>query len=127
MSTNNDSFIINPSLKIDHVHLRVSDMQKSIKFYQSILGFRVLKNISCNDTVFLTSASITDNGNESSQPLVVLTQIDSNSNMPNHSNTKRRKAGLYHFAILLPNKKSLASFLHHMQKKSRSQILRRYG
>ena len=40
---NNNSFAINPSLKIDHVHLRVSNLKESVNFYQSILGFRVLK------------------------------------------------------------------------------------
>ena len=40
---NNPSFAINPSLKIDHVHLRVSNLKESVNFYQSILGFRNFK------------------------------------------------------------------------------------
>ena len=36
-NNNNPSFAINPSLKIDHVHLRVSNLKESVNFYQSIL------------------------------------------------------------------------------------------
>jgi catechol 2,3-dioxygenase len=42
-NNNSPSFAINPSLKIDHVHLRVSNLKESVNFYQSILGFRNLK------------------------------------------------------------------------------------
>jgi len=34
---NNNSFAINTSLKIDHVHLRDSNLKESVNFYQSIL------------------------------------------------------------------------------------------
>ena len=65
MSTNNDnnSFTINPSLKIDHVHLRVTDLQESAKFYQSILGFRVFKEDSATKTAFLATSPV-DNPDE---------------------------------------------------------------
>ena len=33
---NNNSFAINTSLKIDYVHLRVSNLKESVNFYQSI-------------------------------------------------------------------------------------------
>lgn len=36
----NDSFKIGSSLKIDHVHLGVSNLKESVKFYQSVLGLR---------------------------------------------------------------------------------------
>ena len=39
----NNSFAINPSLKIDHVHLKAYDLRKSIAFYQDIFGFKVLE------------------------------------------------------------------------------------
>ncbi|MGN6822568.1 MAG: VOC family protein, partial [Candidatus Nitrosocosmicus sp.] len=81
---NNSSFIINPSLKIDHVHLKVSNLKDSINFYQSILGFRVLKDKSTSNTAFLADSSsssvATDNINttfssenkEKVSPLLVL-------------------------------------------------------
>jgi 4-hydroxyphenylpyruvate dioxygenase-like putative hemolysin len=42
MTLNNNSFTINPLSKIDHVHLRVSNLQESVNFYQLILGFKLL-------------------------------------------------------------------------------------
>ena len=51
-NNNNPSFAINPSLKIDHVHLRVSNLKESDNFYQSILGFRNLKERSNTKTSF---------------------------------------------------------------------------
>jgi catechol-2,3-dioxygenase len=43
MNSPNGSFITSPLLRIDHVHLRVSNLIKSVEFYQSILGFKVLE------------------------------------------------------------------------------------
>jgi catechol-2,3-dioxygenase len=43
MNSPNGSFIASPLLRIDHVHLRVSNLKKSVDFYQSILGFKVLE------------------------------------------------------------------------------------
>ena len=40
--TNRD-FIISPGAKIGYVSLNVSDIQKSLEFYQSILGFRPIQ------------------------------------------------------------------------------------
>ncbi len=39
----NASFVAAYLLKIDHVYLRVSNLKKSIDFYQAILGFKVLE------------------------------------------------------------------------------------
>ena len=47
--------------------------------------------------------------------LLVLTQIDNDNAILNHKIVKR-ESGLYHFAILLPERKDLAAFLRHMQK-----------
>ena len=46
--------------------------------------------------------------------LLVLDQVDGDKNAYS-TNKGRREAGLYHFAILLPERKYLASFLHHIQ------------
>jgi catechol-2,3-dioxygenase len=39
----NRDFIIGPGAKIGYVSLNVSDIQKSLEFYQSILGFRPIQ------------------------------------------------------------------------------------
>ena len=100
--------MINPKLKIDHVHLKVSDIKKSLQFYQSILGFKIVKQES--KTVFLSSSGNRD----STMCLVVLSELKDNSvSIIQH---KARVAGLYHFAILLPKRRYLKYFLKHIQE-----------
>ncbi len=115
----NDSFTINPALKIDHVNLKVSNLKESVNFYQSILGFRVLKGESTTNTAFLASdadTNITFRERKKVSPLLVLTEIDKNGNNDVKHKSIKREAGLYHFAILLQDRKFLAAFLRHMQK-----------
>ncbi len=107
-------FIANPALKIDHVHLKVSNLQNSIDFYQSILGFRVLENSSGDNISYL---GLYEPGQDELSTLLVLSQIDNGSDSEASNPSKiKREAGLYHFAILLPERKFLASFLQHIQK-----------
>jgi catechol 2,3-dioxygenase len=112
MTLSNGSFIISPLSKIDHVHLRVSNLKESVHFYQSILGFEVLGKKPRDKTAFLTST--TDNGEKiRPSPLLALTEVDNNSRISS-SNKLKKEAGLYHFAILLPERRFLAMFLRHM-------------
>jgi catechol 2,3-dioxygenase len=59
-------------------------------------------------------------------PLLALTEINNYEYNNNTSDKKikikiKKEAGLYHFAILLPERKYLASFLLHMQDSLDSQ------
>ena len=105
-------FVANPSLKIDYVHLKVSDLQTSIDFYQSILGFTVLEDKSNGDDVCMGPQQSNDGG--VFHPILVLNQIEKSKNKSSIDRV-RREAGLYHFAILLPERKYLASFLNHIR------------
>lgn len=107
----NDSFIINPSIKIDHVHLRVSNLKKSINFYQSMLGFKVLEQRS-NQKIALLSSATRDKDEFS--PLLVLTEVKDKYNLSSFRGIKK-ESGLFHFAILLPEYKHLSAFLRHIQ------------
>ncbi len=114
-----NEFVANPSLKIDHVHLKVSNLKGSVDFYQSILGFSVLDYKSNGDIVYMGPSK--SKGGET-QPLLVLNQIKSgrNGHDPDGvgmimSGRRRKEAGLYHFAILLPGRKYLGSFLNHIR------------
>ncbi|MBA3750782.1 MAG: VOC family protein [Nitrosopumilus sp.] len=90
-------------LKIDRVHLRVSNLQQSVNFYQSILRFRVLEKECNNKTVLLSPAANAANAVEDkSLPLLVLNEIKDKHDISNYSGIKK-EAGLYHFAILLPD------------------------
>jgi len=106
-----DDYIASPSLKVDHVHIKVSDLQDSIDFYQSILGFSLLRVKSNGNTAHLGTGSI--EGKLST--LLVLEQIDQKGNVSSTSK-ERREAGLFHFAILLPERKFLSSFLRHIKE-----------
>ncbi len=117
---NGDSFIVDSSLKIGHVHLKVSNLEKSIKFYQSALGFKVTGQESSTMTVFLASNTIEATEENLFSPLLAITQVNDTGNISNHKGVKKA-AGLYHFAILLPERRFLASFLRHLQKNIDSQ------
>src|SRR5919204_3071833 len=88
------TFRVHPSMRIGYVSLNVSDIQRSLEFYQSILGFRKVGEPS-TDRVLLSSNGMSSS---SSPPylleLVQVDQAESNSVTP-------RRAGLYHFAILV--------------------------
>ena len=100
--------VIASNLKIDHVHLKVSNLERSLQFYSSILGLKIIRQES--KTAFLSSSI----NHDSSKYLVALTELKDNAvSMFRH---KPRVSGLYHFAILLPERRYLAYFLKHIQK-----------
>lgn len=47
---NPDEFIASSSLKVDHVPLKVSDLQESVDFCHSILGFSVLRRFTVSSS-----------------------------------------------------------------------------
>jgi catechol 2,3-dioxygenase len=105
------TFCVHPSMRIGYVSLNVSDIQRSLEFYESILGFRVLGRLS-NDKALLSTA-----GNPSSH-LVELLQI---KDKESRRSAAVKSAGLYHFAILLPERKYLADMLQNLSDK-RDQV-----
>ncbi len=86
-------------MRIGYVSLNVSDLQRSVEFYQSILGFKAAEN--SNEKAVLAAGG---------GPLVELVKAKSSA-----ENVKR--AGLYHFAILLPERKFLADMLENLDEK----------
>jgi catechol 2,3-dioxygenase len=116
MDSQNGSFIASPLSRIDHVHLRVSNLNKSLGFYQSILGFKVLEKKHDGNTALLSA----DSGENEPLPLLALTETNndkhsSDSSYEDKNKRIKKEAGIYHFAILLPERKYLSSFLRHMQ------------
>ena len=114
-----DPFVINSSMNINHVHLNVTDLSKSLDFYKSILGLRILKEDAQTSTISLAPDPSYEEKMETlnhRSALIVLTQIKDSSD-PKHLDKLRKKAGLYHFAILLPEREYLAAFLRNINDK----------
>lgn len=82
---------------IAQVHLRVSNLQSSLDYYQRSLGFQIHK--------IGTHTAQLGAGKDN---LLVLTEIPEAVRAPRHT-------GLYHFAILLPSRLELAKTLQHLK------------
>ena len=83
---------------INQVTLKVRNLDKALDFYQKILGFRVYKQTS--DCVQLSAGE--------AEPLMVL------DNSEEVEPLSESTTGLYHFALLLPEKADLADFTKHL-------------
>src|SRR5215213_2118655 len=114
--TNQQQYKIDPAMKIGHVSLNVSNLGQSLDFYESGLGFKRIGRS-------LSGKALLSVGNNDSSYLVELLQVKTDANSDNLSriNSSIRRAGLYHFAILLPERKVLANILQNLSNK-RDQI-----
>jgi catechol 2,3-dioxygenase len=93
-----DTNTLHPDTVIGHVHLKVSDLARSIKFYKEILGFEVTTQFG-NSAAFLSTGGYHHH-------IGLNTWESKGAAAPPAKST-----GLYHFAILLPNRKELARTL----------------
>jgi catechol 2,3-dioxygenase len=82
---------------LGRVRLQVADLARSLLFYETVLGMRVI-----NRTAY--SASLGPHGEN--REIVRLHQLSSARPVP-----RRGLLGLYHFAILLPDRASLGRFV----------------
>lgn len=92
------NFHSKPNIYINRVELRVEDLQRSLMFYQKIIGFQVLEQTEAK--VLLTADGKT----------ALLSIEQSASVIPKQSRT----TGLYHYALLLPNRYELGKVLRHL-------------
>jgi len=86
--------------RLGQVVLQVSDLERSQRFYEHVLGFRALKRT--GDTVRLTALA-------SDRVLLELRELKGANPVGG-----RGRLGLYHFAILLPDRPALARFARHL-------------
>lgn len=89
---------IDSKTKIGHVHLTVADLERSLAFYRDILGFEVTTKYG-DSAVFISAG-----GYHHHIGLNTWAGIGATPPPKGHS-------GLFHFAILLPNRKELARVL----------------
>ena len=89
---------IDTGTTIGHVHLRVSDLPRAVKFYTEVMGFELMQ-------YYGDSAAFVSAGGYHHH--IGLNTWESAGGRP----PARGSTGLYHFAILLPNRKALAQTL----------------
>jgi catechol 2,3-dioxygenase len=90
---------IHTSINIGYVSINVSDLGRAVDFYTSILGFRMSSRAG-------KIARLAVDGSPSH--IVELTEIGDGE--------PAKRAGLYHFAVLLPERKFLGGILEHLSK-----------
>jgi catechol 2,3-dioxygenase len=92
---------IHPQTFIGHVHLKVSDLDRSVQFYKDNLGFELQQKFG-NSAAFLSAGGYHHH--------LGLNTWESKGGPP----APRHSAGLYHFAILYPNRVELARALRRL-------------
>src|SRR5688500_11658569 len=88
------------AIRLGRVLLQVADLTRSVDYYERVLGMRVLRR--SDDT-----ATLSAQGDDT--PLIELRALAGARPVP-----RRGRLGLYHFAILLPDRASLGRFLKHL-------------
>jgi len=85
---------------IGAVHLQVADLERSLEYYQRVLGLRVLSRAPQQAALVAESDS---------RPLVQLVEQPGVRPVP-----RGGLLGLYHFAVLLPDRAALGRFVAHL-------------
>ncbi len=89
--------------RIGHVHLKVSDLDRSLAFYRDLLGFELV-------TMYGTQAAFVSAGGYHHH-------IGLNTwHSRNAPHATREGVGLYHTAIVYPTRKDLAVIFHRLRK-----------
>jgi catechol 2,3-dioxygenase len=87
-----------PHIYVSQVDLKVEDLERSLSFYQDMIGFKILNKT--NEKAILSADGI--------KPLLSIEQ-------PKDVKPKQpRTTGLYHYALLLPNRAELGKVIQHM-------------
>jgi catechol 2,3-dioxygenase len=92
---------IHPETRIGHVHLKVSDLERSVVFYRDVLGFDVVQRYG-SQAAFLSAGGYHHH--------IGLNTWESGGGAP----PGPRTTGLYHAAILYPNRRELARALRRL-------------
>ena len=93
-----DSKPIHPGVRIGHVHLKVADLERAIAFYRDVLGFEVTQRYG-NQAAFLSAGGYHHH-------IGLNTWESQGGSSPAEGTT-----GLYHLAILYPNRAELGAAL----------------
>jgi catechol 2,3-dioxygenase len=93
---------IDPGVSIGHVHLKVSDLQRALDFYCGVLGFELMQRLG-NEAAFVSAGGYHHH--------IGLNTWESRGGAP----PPLHATGLYHLAILYPNRAALAVALRRLR------------
>ncbi|MCU1300529.1 MAG: catE [Candidatus Sulfotelmatobacter sp.] len=91
-------YVADPKVHIGHVHLKVSDLQRSVRFYSGVLGLEVTQRYG-EGAVFLSAGGYHHH--------IALNTWESLGGSPPPAGS----TGLYHTAIVYPTRAALATAL----------------
>jgi len=94
---------VHPEVRIGHVHLKVADLERAIKFYLDVLGFEVTQRYG-NQAAFLSAGGYHHH--------IGLNTWESQGGSP----PPQGSTGLYHVAIVYPTRAELADALRRLVK-----------
>ena len=93
---------IDPQVRIGHVHLKVADLERALGFYRDVLGFQLMQRFG-DSAAFLSAGGYHHH--------IGLNTWESLDGLP----PPRGSTGLYHTAILYPDRASLGDALRRLQ------------
>lgn len=94
---------VHPEVRIGHVHLKVADLERAIKFYRDVLGFELTQRYG-NQAAFLSAGGYHHH--------IGLNTWESQGGSP----PPQGSTGLYHVAIVYPTRAELADALRRLVK-----------
>ncbi|WP_439544501.1 VOC family protein [Hyphomicrobium sp.] len=95
------SKVIDPGTRIGHVHLKVADLDRALAFYRDVLGFEITQRYG-SQAVFLSAGGYHHH--------IALNTWESLGGSP----PPRGTTGLYHVAIVYPERAALADALRRL-------------
>ena len=98
-SGNTTDYVVDANVRIGHVHLRVADLPRALRFYNAVLGLQIMQRYG-EGAVFLSAGGYHHH--------IALNTWESLGGPPPPPGT----TGLYHTAILYPTRAALATALH---------------
>jgi catechol 2,3-dioxygenase len=93
-----EAYVADPEVRIGHVHLKVADIQRALRFYAGVLGLEVMQWFG-DSAVFLSAGGYHHH--------IALNTWESLGGEPPAPGT----TGLYHTAIVYPSRAALAAAL----------------
>jgi catechol 2,3-dioxygenase len=98
-----DNYIIPPQTRIGHVHLKVSDLKRSLAFYCDLLGFSIMQMYG-DQAAFISAGGYHHH--------IGLNTWYSKGVPP----TDIHNVGLFHTAVVYPSRKDLAAIFYRLQQ-----------